>query len=632
MPAKWRVDIMDSEGSTPTTPYLLTMGPVPLVLERMTEDEGEQSRIIGLQATIQYEYTGEINIPLPEEFFEASERRFRIEIRKNGILDSILFIRPDNCDYPDGYPPFTVSLIAVDGFSYAKGQNFNVYQESGLLLYDKINIYDTLMTRGLLQIMEPTSVIRVLQSLYPENIEVGEKMLFGLSIHTDIFYDFVQGPVSVHNVVTELCKTFSARCFSSQGKLWFIRTQDLDQVSFTIDEYTDDNTVTEISVPMLRRIGPLSSFDGVMMEPTPNIRMEKAVKRAEFEVAYKSINQLTNFDWSDYDGSDFSNWFRSLGTTAPAQIGSGTPENPYRAELFYDTDMFHNISQGFNGATTQHRVRPGDIIEIAFPYEWNNTQRGAYLIDLDTLDSDFDGWRMNASGGWVQDGAGITVSDRIFFNRTGKKPEGSITLKSQPIPSPVRTSGSGAIPTEYRLSILFWGPDEMSDIVDSGDPASIRLGRVKMGVIQFDAEGRHLTAINQADFSQVLDTQKFTFIDTGEDGLSNTIFTGDPLEAAENWDNDKTGVLPADIERHMAEAVIDQAPRSPKTWEGTVLSNKIYFHNVLEFSHRPGVRFMQAGDVYVVDTCLHQFKLREVFEEGNADIQYSEFDIEDTEN
>lgn len=622
VPVNWRVDIMDSEGAVPSQPVLLTMGAVPLVCERIEDEDSKQGRIIGEQATIEYMYTGAPADPLPDEFFESSERRYKVEVRKNGVLDRVFFIRPDGCEYPEAFPPYTVTITAVDGYSFAKGIQFNAFQDSGLLLYNKITLYEAIMTRGLLQTLEPSTPIRVLQSLRPENMEPGTKMLFGLSIHTDIFYDFVKGAKTVHEVVSAFCQSFYARCFNSQAKTWFIRTQDLDAATFTLDEYTDETTVTEMAIPdMLKLVGPSEMFDGIPLEPAPLIRMQKAVKRADFEAEYKGINQILNFDWSAFNGSTFDFW--EVQNIIVDQIGSGTPDDPYKMFIPFEQppELFIETWQDVPNA-----AELGDILDIQIKVRFGNVRLLRVRITLRFNDESI--YSLDSSGAW-QLGTGSPVT-AILIARSGKKREASLNIKSNPIP----VSVPGVIVPQtgpFELRVEFEPPTDPEELEPS-EADGVAIYPIKVGALSVSSKGIHTTAINQSEFSQVLDVENFGFVDTGGVRMSNTLFTGATLEPAENWDNDKPNVSPADIERHMAEAYIDQAPRSPIGWEGTIASNEIDFHNVIEFSYRPGVRFMQIADRYTVHNGIHEIRLQEIFNEGNANIDYSEYDIEEEEN
>lgn len=623
LPASWRVDILDSEGSTPSEPFLLEMGPSPLVLERIENEDAVETGPIGWQATIQYMYTEEPNIPLPTEFFDAPERRFKAEVRKNGVLQGTFYVRPDGSQYADQYPPTVISLTAVDGFSYMKGNVFNAFQESGLLLYDKITLYEAMMTRGMLTVLENNPPINVIQTLYPDNIEPDVRMLFGLFVHTDIFYDFITGPVSISDMLNAFCRAFYANVFTSAGQIWFVRGQDLHGTTFEIDKYTDDETVTTtVDADFVKVIGPTTDLDGVTMKPAATITPITAIKKAEFEVTYKGINQVQNFDWAIFDGSDFDGWVRQpiVGSQITVeQAGTGTLLDPYKMFIPYPQSS-NDIEQESSIGT----VNTGDIYEFEMRYRFANVNTFRISISVIIDNTGGTAFRLLGGGTWTfgNDQAGI-----MTITRDGKKREGTLRIKTLPIPSQVPgMSGPLSGPFGFRIEIFTpSGPDPLEPSEQSG----VYIYPIKLGIIQVSSVGRHLTDINNADFSTVRETTTFSFIDTGEDGISNTIFTGDSLVPAQDWDNNKPLVQPAEIERHMADSYIDQAPRSPMTWEGNVLSNTIDFHHPINITNHPTRRFKQVANVYDVKRAEHEMRLREVFEEGNATVTFTEYDIEE---
>lgn len=618
-PKQWRVDILDSVGQVPTEPYLLQMGLNPITVE-IAEPE-EETGPIGAQAVIEYVYDGNPNIPLPTEFFEAEEKRYIVELRANNVLQRTFYIRPDSCEYPDKLPPFTVRLFAVDGFSYCKQpRSLNVYDSGGLLQYEKRTLYDIMMTRGLLQMFPNEPTIKVLQTLVPVDIPDTEHTLFGVQAHIDMFYDFVEGPNSIHDMLRKFCRAFYANIFTSAGTLWFRRNQDLDLATFTVDHYTDDETVVaELQPDFIKTIGASINNDGVTLMPPANIRMEPAVKEAPFDLNYKGINQLLNFDWADFDGVEFDNWTNQTPVIV-GRVGDGTITSPYKALINYNAGGLAWIRQQLPDTITS----PGDIIEVEFRYRFNNTKSFAYRVGVFDLIGG-PPQVLDGAGNWAYGGGEVNLSMRIPIARSGRKREGSIKIKSKPIP---KSTKEGVLSDQIYLSFEIFVPTEFSDFSDGPFSPAVEIWPVKLSVIRFSSLGRHYEAVNQADFSRNLENSDFWFIDTGEDGISNTLFAGaSSIPVTGGWDNDK--VNPGDIERHMSGAYIDQNSRSVTTWDGLVKSNDIDYHNVIEIAEKPGRRWRQVSDTYDIINCLHKLKLREIFNEGNASVDYQEWDIEE---
>jgi hypothetical protein len=181
---------------------------------------------------------------------------------------------------------------------------------------------------------------------------------------------------------------------------------------------------------------------------------------------------------------------------------------------------------------------------------------------------------------------------------------------------------------------------EAADLIDGLEPEpsetdGVTIWPIKLGVIKTTDLGRHVTVKNPASFSLVRDSDKFTFIDTGEDGLSNTLFTGEDAEPQlGGWDNDKPNVVPGDIERQMAIGYIDQYQRSVTSWEGQLYSNQLAFYNMITLAHKADKIFMQLNDSYNNRTCEHNIQLAEAFEEYTTpnfsqQNDYYEYDIEE---
>ncbi|WP_343702689.1 hypothetical protein [Chitinophaga sp.] len=624
-PATWRVDIMDSQGEVPSEPFRLIASDNPLITERLETDDNKANYIIGRQITLAYEYTGSPNEPLPEDFFESDERRWRVEVRKNGVLDGVYYIRPDYSQRTVKYPPITVTLKAVDGLSYAKAVPFSMADESGLLLYDKISSYEAIMTRALGLILDAGTPLNVICSLTPENMEPGKQLFNGTFIHTDIFYDFVKGASTVHEVLTAYCKAFYARCFIAHNQVWFVRMQDLTGDTFTAEQYAAEGAVTDVALPgFVRTAGPDPAlYDGLPIDEDPELVMVPAIKKQEHEVQYKGINRLLNYDWHAWDGSAFDNW--TVEPTFPlivGRTGAGTQDNPYKLFIPYPqlptaTDIQQQQPVG--------GIFLGDTFDLELKYRFTNVK--AFRISISVTNNDIGGvsFRLMPDGSWI---VGNSLAGLFTVTRGGRKREGTLKIKSNPIP--IRVEGTANDQTgPFGLRVEFFAPFSPEEM-EPGEPAGVEIYPIKLGVYSIPSKGRHLTATNGADFSRVIEEpDKFTFIDTGDDGVSNSIFTGAAKEPVNGWMSTKPGVAADDIERHMARAHIDQYRRSLYTWDGSLYSNSLEYFNPIELAGLPGKRFMQMRDTYVNITCTHTCSLMEIMEEGSAAVDIVEYDIEE---
>lgn len=626
-PATWRIEIWPREGSPVVNPQVLIPAEAPLVLEYMNTDESKRSWIVGRKATIRYVYSGESGVPSPAEFFDRDERYHQVRIYKNNRLDGIYYIKPDSSRRSYAFPPYEVELAAVDGLAFAKGTNFDIYH-GGKVRYDHVTLHETLVTRSLNKAVGYPVAMGMVNTLRPENLPVGSRLLTGMSAHTDMFYDFVDGPIPIYEVLEGLCKSFYARLFLAAGQAWFIRTPDLYQDSISADQYEPDGTGTLAPIPgMLKRIGPNpNNAHGVPIRGNADLNRVPAVKKATFKVSYKAINQLQNYDWNIFSNGDFAYWERDNPAMIVQRAGSGSLLDPFR--LFIPYPQPPSTTMHIQQYTPENSVSQGDIVSVSFRYKWGNTTSFKIIIKAGILGPGTGGaeyWTLDQSGDWkytegVEPGY-ITVS------RSGKKQEGSFEIKSKPIPYLINRPFP---PGRVRIQIMPADPppplNPGDPPLDPGEPDGISVYLIKLGISPLSATGRELTITNNAEYSHVQDKDEFKFIDTGVKTLSNTLFVGDV--PARNWGSSKPGITPRDIEQHMAQANVDEYAKSIETFESNVYSNSIEFYNIFTVDGLQG-RFMPLRDKYDVRKCEHALLLEEILPEQGANTTYQEKDTDE---
>lgn len=633
-PANWRIDIMPKDGTVIATPITLRPAANPLTLEYPNSDESKRSWIMGRNATIRYVYTGADGEPLPEEFFDTDERFHRVEIYKNEVLDGVYYVKPDNGQYDYRYPPFEITLTAVDGLAYSKSVNYNMY-DAGLLKYGRITLYEAIVYRALQQVIDATVPVNVINSLMPSNAAIGTRLLNGTYLHTDIYYDFEKGPTSVYEALESFCKTFYSRMMVVRNQIWIIRSSDLYEDQVSADQYTSDSAVTTIDLPgFVNQIGPkVGMYDGVAVKFNATIRLVPAIKKAVFNVTYKSINRIANFAWLGWNGTDYPGWTRFNDNIRIGNAGTASIEDPYRLVVYRDPapPTFTRIAQNTAPIIDKH-----DLAEFSFRYKFNGCT--SFSVAVLAFDNDVPGlvfW-LSSSGDWVS--AALEEPTYIEIQRSGKKRSGSYSVKASPI-SRNKDSSFFSQPLNLQVAVHVpvgkWneaGPNYNPALGPSDDGVAdpnIEVWPMKLGVISTGSKGRTLTVTNKADYSYIQDDETFTFIDTGEEGLSNTLFVADNV--VETWHSSKDGVTSKDVEEHMARANVDQYAKSLRTFESSIYSNTIELYNLVEVDKMPGKRFMILRDKYDVKKCIHDILVEEVLPEQGADVNYVETDVEDEE-
>ncbi|SKA29746.1 hypothetical protein SAMN04488128_103167 [Chitinophaga eiseniae] len=630
-PVAWRADIWDDEANGGATPIILTPSAEPLVLERVDTSDDKATIIIGQQATLQYEFTGAPDEPLPAHFFDVDERRFRIDVYRADVLYGRYYVKPDSCTYEYKAPPYTVTLTAVDGLSFTKGVKWDAYKGTGLIDYRWMDLYDVLITRGLMQVMEDDMEVNVINTLRPENIGIGGSFLNDLYVHSDMFFDFAKGPDDVYTVLEKVCKQFYLRLFIAQNKIWIIRMPDLLRPAITAENYIL-GIKNIITLQTARRTIGVSraAKDATPVDDFANIIMFPAIKKVELSLDYRSLNRLANFDWSVYHdfpgvGTQFQDW---PGMIAPdvQQHGSGTKEDPYTAFLQYNSaspgeDFIINFFGGVFVPPEVGSPRPGDIIQLSFKYKFRNVD--AFKIRV-VLAGPNPGQRLylSSSGDWTYG----PVAD-IDIRRSGRKQIGSLEIKSVPIPTKI---GEFETSSQLELQTSIYTPTDPNTLDAPDSAQGVEIYPIKIGIIPMSSVGRKIIDTNNGRFSKPLEDEKFYFMDTGLNGLANTISVSDTGVPSEKWASETVPADKLDVEQHLADSIIDQYARPVYGWEGNLYSNTIEFWHIFSFDYLFGRQFVQTTDRYIVKTCTHVTNLQEVLPENGADTTYTEFDIEDS--
>lgn len=623
----WSINVLDDQGNSSDIPVPLLASANWLELERIQTGDDKAINIIGEQATIRYEYTGLVDQPLPAHFFDGDERRFRLEVYQDSIIRGVYYIKQDNCSYDYKYPPYTVELKAVDGLSFIKTTPWNAYDESGLLDYRWMSLYEVLIERGLLQVVDDTEV-NVINTLKPENIIGDMSFLNSLYVHCDQFYDFVKGPNDVYTVLQKVCKQFYLRLFISQNKIWIERLPDMTQASIVAENY-----ISGIYNPMplpsiLRTVGPdPSASDAMPVDGFAQIAMYAAIKKVEYALKYTAINQLLNFQWSIFSGSSFTNW--ANGAFTPSRNGAGTIDDPYSAFIPFTgevapDDPLYFLLQG-SGVTPILKGNVGDIFQSSFKYKFSNTTTSYINIyGLDTVTGESIGLSSDGTWQWI---TGL-FPPTFTLGRSGKKREGSFTVTSVPIPKTI--DGHVLSGNVFQFFYGLHTPVGLNTL-DGSLPPGIDIYPVKLGIYPISSAGRNIIDTNNQRVSLAKESQDYNFIDTDVSTISNTIAIDNIGTPAADWSDT---AFPADVqdsERHMADANIDQYARAVYSWEGRLYSNTIDFWNKFVFDTMPDKLFIMMTDRYIVPTCTHSCNLQEVLPANSATTTYLEYDVEDVQ-
>lgn len=617
-PAAWRIDISERDAVDTGITMLTPMGSSPLILDYQNSKESKTSYIIGREATLSYVYSRLPGEPLPDVFFDSvDERKFRMDVYVNNKLEGVFWIKSDGGGYPYTSPSFAVSISAVDGFAFAKTTLLDMYLD-GRVVYE----YQTLakiISDAVYKVLEPGTPIYIINTLRPKDITAPGNFWTVVKSHTELFFSFTEGPISVYKLLEIFAAQFYGRFFMSEGVLWFIRTEDIyDDV---VSVYTINGDPITLPAGIVQSINP-NTFPAV--ENTPNVNGIKGLKQQQLTINYRSINQLVNFDWHEWAPLvGFNSWF---GSESLMRGGTGVLEDPYTAILpFGNKTLTAAISQ-FTVNTGPRYFYPSDIVEVAFKYTYSNMRAFDIILVAVPTNGTNPQHAMDASGTWVNIEGKLIDELRINLVRSGRKQQGSFEVRSQPIPSLVG-----------QCTLWFWIvwpyersyhiPKQDGDIIDVPPGIGLEgvfIEPVKIGVISSQSIGTDIKIRNKANYSGIGDDETINYSDMGDTHVANTLLlNATPIE---NWESTKPDITPYVIERHSAQSRIDGYAKSIKSFEGNVYSNTFRFYNTLKIDGLPGKKFMVLRDKYNVFTCMHSIVVEEVLPEQYAQTVYTQID------
>ena len=623
-PSKWRVDISDDQGNDTLIPYNLLAGANFLELERIDTSDDKNINIIGEQATITYIYTGNQNDPLPGVFFDQDERRFKVEVYQDDNIRGVYYVKPDSGRYPYQHAPYEITLTATDGLAFLKTTDLNVWTD-GLIDYRWMSLYEIMMTRGIFQVTEGPIDIHVFNTLEPENAS-GESFLNDTYVHIEMFYDFNNGPDSVYTMLEKICKQFNLRLFLSNNRIEIHRLADNYNL-YDGESYENGNYAVLNANILPRTIGSdINGSDAIPLNLMGTVLMFPAIKKVSYDVLYRSINLLKNFQYYFWDGNTFADWVRF--NNDASRVGSGTNSDPFKLRLKYTGNIppYDNSWMYQDGTlNTAMKIEIGDVVEFSVPVEFNNVNKIQFnIVAIDLISPSPTGINISLDNGgeWV-----ITSGDygsMIEITRSGKNKFSNVNIRSKPFPSRI---GDTILPNvTYWVILRIFSPlDKIDPVIDPDTNYYADLSAIKLGIAKVSARGKNIIDIQNGRFSKENDKEDLFFIDTGIDSLANTIAINNSGTPSESWH--AQGGEPRNSEVIATDTNLQQYARSVYGMDATLYSNNINFWNVFSIEGLPNRKFVMTKDRYIVRECTHECSLQEILPETTAETTITYTDI-----
>lgn len=604
--SNWRIDFSLKDGPIASEPIQLIGSGTPLSMERKNRNENKFEPIITTITTIEYIYRGDSD-PVPETFIDIDNDTWLISVYQDGSLNWKGFLTSDNNSFPWVPAPFAFSLSATD-FAFMDSTVIDL-NDVNKFLYDYVTIGDMLNRTLFHATGYDSPVLHILYSKKPTVIGAG-LITNKLYIHTDAFYDFIDGPMFITDCLTAFLRDIGARIFYDNGAYWMQFIEDIALPVQSIITITPTDLVGTISdnFDTAVVISNLPGAELIYTNRSQNRLISRPLKQQIFNYTLKGINKLLNFDWRDFDGNKYTSWTRFISNLVLTRSGSGSIGDPY-----------HNIMSGggntdtgdFIGQTVI--VHPGERVELnvkAYVY-WS---QGVYMdIGLQPFGGIGNTYTLDSSGRWVEAPSPVAPEDRKLLTGSKTNRLGTLQIVSDVIPS------GGAV--SYTLFFNIIGPvpaDDPNDPLPPGEYVRNEILPVFLRLFDSSYIKYRETVANQRRYSYVADPAEGFFMDGAGSSLSNTIYydvagvkTALPRG---NWSGKSIDEI--SVVQHA-----NEQNKPTNSVMGEFRGNTLKFYQSAILYDLGGVSCIQIRDSYDVRKCIHKLMVTEII--GDADHTYT---------
>lgn len=603
--SNWRVDFSLKEGPIASEPIIIIGSGDPLTLEQQNRNEDKFEPIIKTIATIEYMYRGGSD-PVPETFINVESDSWLIDVYQDDVLKWRGFITPDNNSYPWLPPPFPFRLTAND-FAFMDSVTMDL-NDTNLFLYDYITIGDMLKRTVFHATGYNDPILKILYSNKPTLIGAGlitEK----LYIHTDAFYDFIDGANFVTDCLTRFLRDIGARIFYEGGAYWLQFIEDIADEVQSIITITPDDTVGVVSSFVDTTIIMGNSGDAQLIYTNRSQErvITKAMKQQTFNYTLKGINKLLNFDWRAFDGNKYDNWLRFISNLVLSRAGTGSISDPYR----------NIMSGGGNSETGDYIgqsivVHPGERVELNVKALVYWSQGVSMDIGIQPIGAGGQSYFMESGGKWTA-GSPVAPEDRKLLTATKQNRLGTLQIVSDSIPN------SGC--SSYTLFFNIIGPlpaDNPDDPLPSGEYVRNEVFPVFLRLFNSVYIKYREVIKNAKNYAYIADDAEGFFMDGAGSSLSNTIYydvagvkTALPRG---NWNGKSIDEI----------AVVQHGNEQNRPTNGVMgefRSNTMKFFHRIILADLNGEACIQLRDSYDVRRCIHKLMVNELI--GDADHTYT---------
>ena len=530
---------------------------------------------------------------------------------------------PDGGQYPLEGAPFTYNINATDYLNGMKNKSVAIGAGT-TIFYGFTSIVDIIRRTLFTAADYPSVCVNWLLQLQPNaTAAYSGTRLSNLYMHTDIFYDYDDGPDSVYDALTKILLSFRARLLFSAGEYWIQRCADAYAGAASVEYILNESQGVDTTKTLFYTLPSQPTDAARYVEGSGLVRITPAIYQQKANYKLKAINRLTNFLWADLNNDISSinygrplNWILSTATAigTVTRGGSGTQVDPWfirvSGELSGSDEATGYLGQTLNG------VKSAQYIQVDLKGNaWYSTGLRVRIIAMST-----DGTEthyIDSSGNFTDQETDILVSG------DKKTRAASLSFTSKRFP------GVGLTYNIFFTLREVLPANDPEDPVPSGQVPHNDFYPIFIRFFSNLAASIETTTTNSKTYSNIPSAEEPTFLDMADPALSNCIFyttdSGVTYKALpfNNW-KDLDLNQSKSLDEWSGRTTLDQFNVPSNIVEAEIYSNMLEFHHTLVIPDvDSGIKAVQLSDTYEVREGRHQLVCEQVYAKGSGAGSYT---------